>query len=276
MWQKYIKLLGVNIMNNINKTLYIPLYSKSFVSKKGIILSDKKAEEIWECEGFSLKRKSRSKWLAYFLAMRAAVFDQWLNTEMRKDDKLLILHVGCGMDSRVLRIGTSGHLWYDIDFENVINLRKKYYSENEYYKMLVGDIRKLDWLSKIPDSKNIAIILEGVSMYLKTAELQAFLCAVNNRFQAISILMDCYTKKGAVATNLKNPINDVGVNITYGIDEPRVLEQDTGFCFIKEHDMTPSNMINELKGFERTIFKILFAGSFSKSIYRMYEFKKKR
>ena len=31
-------------MNNVNKTLYIPLYGKAYVSKKGIILPDKKAE----------------------------------------------------------------------------------------------------------------------------------------------------------------------------------------------------------------------------------------
>ena len=35
-------------MKNESKTLYIPLYGKAFVSKKGIILEDKKAEEIWE------------------------------------------------------------------------------------------------------------------------------------------------------------------------------------------------------------------------------------
>ena len=35
-------------MDAVNKTLYIPLYGKSYVSKKGIILKDKKAEEIWE------------------------------------------------------------------------------------------------------------------------------------------------------------------------------------------------------------------------------------
>ena len=38
-------------MNSVNKTLYIPLYGKSYVSKKGLFLDDKKAEEIWEAEG---------------------------------------------------------------------------------------------------------------------------------------------------------------------------------------------------------------------------------
>lgn len=33
-------------MNSINKTLYIPLYGKAAVSKKGIILHDPKAELI--------------------------------------------------------------------------------------------------------------------------------------------------------------------------------------------------------------------------------------
>ena len=34
-------------MNNINKTLYILLYGKAYVSKKGVILHDEKAQEIY-------------------------------------------------------------------------------------------------------------------------------------------------------------------------------------------------------------------------------------
>ena len=33
-------------MNNVNKTLYIPLYGKAYVSKKGIILKDEMSEKI--------------------------------------------------------------------------------------------------------------------------------------------------------------------------------------------------------------------------------------
>ena len=55
------------MMKSESKTLYIPLYGKAFVSKKGIILEDKKAEEIWEKEKFPLGRKSSSKWLRNIL-----------------------------------------------------------------------------------------------------------------------------------------------------------------------------------------------------------------
>ena len=69
-------------MNSVNKTLYIPLYGKAFVSKKGIIMQDKKAELIWEKEGFELKGKAKSKWLAYYMGMRSAVFDTWVKKKI--------------------------------------------------------------------------------------------------------------------------------------------------------------------------------------------------
>ena len=261
-------------MDSVNKTLYIPLYGKAFVSKKGIILSDKKAEAIWSEEGFPLKGKSRSKWLAYFLAMRAAVFDNWLREQMKDDKNAVVLHIGCGMDSRVERVGTNGHLWYDVDFEDVITLRKKHYSEDAHYKMLAGDARNPEWLKKLPAASHAVTVFEGISMYLKTKELQEFLRSMGAYFQSVSLLMDCYTEKGASATKYKNPIIDVGVTETYGIDDPKILESGTDFSFICEHNMTPQDKIDELHGTERLIFKKLFGGKISKGIYRMYEFKK--
>ena len=72
-------------MNSVQKTMYIPLYGKSYVSKKGMILHDAKAEEIWAAEGFPLKGRSSSKWLAYYMGMRAAVFDRWLTSRLEAD-----------------------------------------------------------------------------------------------------------------------------------------------------------------------------------------------
>ena len=105
-------------MNSVNKTLYIPLYGKAYVSQNGKILDDKKAEEIWAAEGFPLKKKSRSKWLAYYRGMRAAVFDRWLTRQMAADDDAVVIHIGCGLDSRILRVGPGEHKWYDVDFED--------------------------------------------------------------------------------------------------------------------------------------------------------------
>ena len=258
-------------MNNVNKTLYIPLYGKAYVSKKGIILNDKKAEKIWAAEGFELKGKSKSKWLAYYMGMRSRVFDEWLLEEMKKDSAAVVLHIGCGMDSRVLRVGTDGHQWYDIDFPSVIEERKKYYAEDDCYHIIEADVRQQNWLDAVPKAKHAIIVMEGVSMYFKPQELKVVLEQISSHFEMVNLLMDCYTTMAAKASKYKNPINDVGVTQVYGLDEPKALECN-GLTFIKEHDMTPDVYINELEGVEKAIFKKLYSGGIAKKMYRMYEY----
>lgn len=260
-------------MNNVNKTLYIPLYGKAYVSKKGIILNDKTAEHIWEKEGFELKGKTKSKWLAYYMGMRSAVFDNWLKARMEEDKEAVILHIGCGMDSRIHRVGTDGHTWYDVDFPDVIRERKLYYQEDEFYHMIESDARENEWINAIPVGKNAIIVMEGMTMYLKPEELKQLLKDLTNHFNRVNILMDCYTDFAAKASKYKNPINEVGVTVVYGVDNPHILEEGTRLIFVKEHDMTPDELINELTGFEKVIYKKVFAGSFAKKMYRMYEFK---
>lgn len=259
-------------MNNVNKTLYIPLYGKAYVSKKGIILTDKKAEEIWTAEGFALKGKSKSKWLAYYMGMRSAVFDNWLSEQMASDERAVIIHIGCGMDSRVLRVGTKGHAWYDVDFPDVIEERRRFYQANKDYHMIASDARKTEWLEAVPENVNAIVVMEGVSMYMQLEELQALLKDLCGHFKQTKMLMDCYTTFAAKASKYKNPINDVGVTTVYGLDEPRLLEEGTGLRFVKEHEMTPDVLVNELAGMEKAIFKRVFGGAVSKKMYRLYEY----
>lgn len=260
-------------MDEVNKTLYIPLYGKSLVSKKGIILKDTKAEEIWEKEHFELKGKSKSKWLAYFMGMRAKVFDDWLVEQMGASGSAVILHIGCGMDSRIERVGTRGHQWYDGDFADVIQCRKKYYSETDSYHMMTCDLRNREWLKNITHHAEAIVVLEGISMYMKHEEVMECFSALSEHFISVSLLMDCYTGYGAKISKYKNPINDVGVTKTYGIDDPVSIVKGTKLRFVADHNMTPDHMINELKSMEKAIFKKVFAGGFSKKMYRIYEFR---
>ena len=261
-------------MSNVNKTLYIPLYGKAYVSKRGLFLYDTKAEEIWQAEQFALKGKSKSKYLAYYMGIRSAVFDAWLRQQTEKDKDAAIIHIGCGMDSRVVRVGGCANPWYDVDFPEVIAERKRYYSENVRYRMLAGDARDAkSWLSQIPQTKSAIVLMEGVSMYLTEDELQLALAAIGKQFGHVALLMDCYTTFAAKMSRYKNPINDVGVTTVYGIDDPGVL-QSKDLRFVTEHEMTPRSYIDQLHGMEKRIFASVYAGKLSKKLYRLYEFEK--
>lgn len=260
-------------MNGVNKTLYISLYGKAYVSRKGIFLNDKKAEEIWAAEGFALKGKSKSKWLAYYMGIRSAVFDNWLKQQIANTKDAVVINIGCGMDSRVLRVDKVNCKWYDVDFSEVIEERKKYYFESYNYQMIAGDLRDRNWLTSVPEKKCAIVIMEGVSMYLTSKELHELTTNLCAHFEKIALLMDCYTVLAAKISKYKNPINNVGVTKVFGIDNPKLLQHGE-FVFVKEHTITPQKYIDELNGVEKYIFKKLFAGNFSKKLYRLFEYKK--
>lgn len=256
-------------MNNVNRTLYIPLYGKACVSRKGIILHDPKAEAVWAEEGFALRGKAASKWLAYYMGMRAAVFDRWLKARMDADPEAVVLHLGCGLDSRIHRVGGENRVWYDVDFPDVIAERKRHYAGTDSYRMLGADIRG-DWLKDIPGDSAI-VVMEGVSMYLSPEELAAVLGGLRKHFDRVSLLMDCYTEFAARASRYKNPINDVGVTQVFGMDDPKAVEV-SGMTFRRERDMTPEDLIGQLRGMERAVFRRLYAGAIARKLYRLYEY----
>lgn len=259
-------------MNNVQKTLYIPLFGKALVSRKGLILSDKKAEEIWQQEGFPLRGKAASKWLAYYMGMRSFVFDAWVKEHRAQVPNAAVLHLGCGMDSRSERIGTAGGSWWDLDFPEVIRERKRYYSESEHYHMLSSDVRETAWLKAIPEGTDALVVMEGISMYLTPEEMQKLLAAMTRHLGCIRLLVDTYTPLAAKISRYKNPIKNVGVSTVYGVAHPAALEQRTGLHFIREHSMTPAFLVDQLKGMEKCFFRRVFCGSFSKRMYCLYEY----
>lgn len=260
-------------MDNVNKTLYIPLYGKAYVSRQGLFTKDKKAEEIWDAEGFSLKGKAASKWLAYYMGMRATVFDRRVKQLLQEMPDAVVLHIGCGLDSRFLRVSDGRQIWYDIDFEAVIRERNRHYKESATYHMIAADIRDASFLKRMPENKRAIVIMEGVSMYLRAEELSVFVKNLCAHFSSLVLLTDCYSVFAAKISKCKNPIRTVGVSQVYGMDSPRVLENGT-LAFVKEHDITPQDLIAQLPANERHIFKKLYAGKFAKKLYRMYEYKK--
>ena len=257
-------------MNSVNKTLYIPLYGKAYVSRKGILLQDPKAEEIWEKAGFPLKGKAKSKWLAYYMGMRSAVFDRWVKALLQARPDAVVLHLGCGLDSRVERVGANGHRWFDVDFPEVIEERKCYYGETEHYRMIGADVKTSDWLEALPGGCAI-VVMEGISMYLRPEELRETLARITAHFEQVHLLMDCYTAFAAKASKVRNPINDVGVTQVYGMDDPKTLDC---MSFVCEHEMTPQDLVDQLRGMEKRIFRALYAGGIAKKMYRLYEYRR--
>ena len=259
-------------MNEVNRTLFIPLYGKASVSRQNIILKDPDAEKIWAAESFPVQGKSASKWLAYNMAMRARVFDDWTDRMLEEFPDALVLHVGCGLDSRCRRVTRPYRLWLDCDLPDVIEVRKKYFTETEHYRMQALAACDLQQARALPDSVAAVVVMEGVSMYLPEEKLRGFFAALQEKYKTLRILMDVYTGFGAKASKYKNPVNDVGVTQLYGIDDAATLLEGLNVRFVQEHSFTPESLVNELKPVERAVFRLLFTGRAYGKIYRLLEF----
>ncbi|WP_206214157.1 class I SAM-dependent methyltransferase [Adlercreutzia sp. ZJ304] len=255
-----------------SRTLYIPLLGKASTSKQGIILDDKKAEEICDLFDLSLPASSRSKWLSYYMAMRAKVFDDWVSDQLRRFPEALVVQIGCGLDSRCLRVAEQRRKWIDCDLAGVIQERRRFYDESDTYSLRVLDATEPDDLLGLPVSDCAIVALEGLSMYLNQNELTMLLSIMREKYPSIRVLMDIYTKFGARASRIKNPVKDVGVDRVYGVDDIDVLVKKTGYGELKEVSMTPAKLVNELKTPDRQMFAVLFSGKFARSAYRLYEF----
>ena len=110
-------------------------------------------------------------------------------------------------------------------------------------------------------------------MYMAAAEMQKLADRLCAHFKSVVLLVDAYTEFAAKMSKRRNPINDVGVTEVYGIDDPCDFAIGE-LAFVKEHSMTPQKYIDELKGAERFVFAKLYAGSLSKKLYRLFEYKK--
>ena len=88
------------------------------------------------------------------------------------------------------------------------------------------------------------------------------------------LILDAYTAFAAKMSKRRNPIKDVGVTEVYGIDTPQAYQTDK-LAFLKEHTMIPRKYVDEVRGVERLVFTRLYAGSISKKLYRLFEYKKK-
>ena len=170
-------------LKNESKTLFIPLLGKAEMSKQNLIIKDLKAEEI--VNNIDLGDIKNSKYLSMYMALRSKIIDDLVNEYINNHFNATVIHLGCGLDSRVLRVNDKYMKWYDVDYKEVIDIRKEYYEENDKYTMISSSILDFSFLDNIKES-NVLIVLEGVSMYLNEKEVKELLNALQRKFKKIN------------------------------------------------------------------------------------------
>ena len=260
-------------MNNESKTLFIPLYGKAMMSREGF-LPDPMAEKIVSEVDFDFGKVDQSRKLAIYMAMRAMQFDRYAREFAARHPEGLILQLGVGLDSRIRRVECANP-WYDLDFPDVIALRRAYFPEDARYHLIGAPALPADWLADLPRAEHALVLAEGISMYLSGQDMRDLMAALQAHFRQVRFIFDAYSKAAAKLSALKNPINAVKAKIDFAMDNPEELLAGTeGMTAFLNEDIITRDAINLLTGVDKWRFR--FMGRFGKNFYRIFGYELKK
>jgi len=190
---------SINLITDISETLLIPLYSRALESNsENPILIDKKAVEItkelnkiFENSDSQLHqalakgklRRRLGKKLNATMALRTRKFDRYCYSFLNNNPEGVIVELGCGLSTRFPRIDNKKLTWYDLDFPEVIDIRRHFFKENSRYHFIPSSVLDFEWMEKIQNkNKKILFIAEGLFMYLNEDDVKNLVLNLQRNF----------------------------------------------------------------------------------------------
>ena len=157
----------------------------------------------------------------YMVTMRAKKLDDWSADFLRRCPNAVVVHLGCGMDTRAIRLHPPDTVqWFDIDQPNVIALRRKLYDDRAGYRMIGSSVTDEAWLHQIPTDRPTLVVAEGLVMYLTEPEVGTLLQRLTDRFGGGELVFDTVSSMGPRLSKVLTK----GIT-KWGIRDAREIEQ---------------------------------------------------
>lgn len=200
------------------------LYLRAYESRSPApLLGDTAAAEAVDRIDYDwarMRRATRPGSNQYLVSVRASRLDEWSTDFLRRHPNAVVLHLGCGMDTRAFRLHPPETVqWFDVDQPNVIALRRKLYDDRAGYRMIGSSVTD-DWLHGIPTDRPTLVVAEGLLMYLTEPDVRALLGRLTDRFGGGELLFDTTSPMGPRLSKVLTK----GIT-TWGIGDVRDLEQ---------------------------------------------------
>jgi len=258
-------------LKNEMETLLIPLYGKARMSELGIFRDPYAEAAIEKLDYDYSKLKIQSK-TQVMLAMRAAIIDDFSRDFIGKNPNCLVLHLGCGLDARFMRLEPHARMWYDLDFPEVIDIKRHLYPETESYRYITSSVTDLGWIDGIEASDTEALVIaEGLFMYLAEAEIKALLDALKLKFGSYTIIFDAYSKLTAKSAKNHPSLKRTGATIQWGVNDPREIEDYVkGAKYVKTLYLTDKNVIERLPQGYRAMFRLAGLFKSAREAHRVF------
>jgi O-methyltransferase involved in polyketide biosynthesis len=262
------------------ETYLATLYGKALdAAVENPILGDRFAADAIARIDYDFKELKLPSGGAITLPMRAWHFDQWTRAFLAANPESTVLHLGCGLDTRVYRIDPGPKVrWFDVDFPDVIALREQLYPERAGYRQIGSSVTDLAWLDEIPGDTPVLVVAEGLVMYLHEKDGTALFKRITEQFPSGEIAFDGYSKAMVRLVSRFATVRGAKVELVWGIDDPHDIEKQVPKLRLVENVafLTMPELIGRLsKGwFSRAMYGVLSRLAFYRNLIRhlRYEF----
>jgi O-methyltransferase involved in polyketide biosynthesis len=157
--------------------------------------------------------------------LRARHLDGWAREYLAAHPDATVLHLGCGLDTRVYRLDPGpGVRWFDVDYPEVVELRRELFPERAGYEQIGASVTDPAWLERVPADRPALVIAEGLTMYLTRADGEALLRRLVGHFpRGGQLVFDGFSTLGIRMQKLNRVVRTAGATLHWGIDGCAVL-----------------------------------------------------
>jgi len=192
--------INIQDLSGVAETLLIPLYIRAIESQRSdALLKDVKAVALVtqrDSDFARIKQIKLDKNDQVALILRNRKFDNYVRNFIANCPEAIVVHIGCGFDSRFERVD-NGHMeWYDLDLPKVIELRRKLIGdEDKRYHFLACSVFDNSWIDTVSKHRqsNFLFLAEGVFMYFKQAQIRSLIMMIRDRFPGSEIVFDAFS-----------------------------------------------------------------------------------
>jgi O-methyltransferase involved in polyketide biosynthesis len=218
-------------LNGVPETLLIPLYVRAMESlRPDAMMKDEKAVALVMQQSFDftgVRQIPMNEALNVMRILQAREMDRYARDFLSRHPEAVVVHIGCGLDSRFERVDNGRVEWYDLDLPEVIALRRRFIGDvKERYQLLGCSVFEDTWLEAVSVHRQrpFLFLAEGVFAYFEEAQVKSLVLTLLNRFPGSEMVFDVFSPFGVWEFSLAVSRSKFSARLHWGIWHGQEIE----------------------------------------------------
>lgn len=156
--------------------------------------------------------------------MRMQRFDHQVRDFLARSPAGVVVHIGCGLDTRFQRVDNGQVRWFDLDLPEVIGLRRQLIPGADMRcRSLAASAFEEGWLEEVAHFQPgpFLFIAEGVLPYFEEEQVRALFLRLRERFPGCELVCDAHTPFVRWVDNLHLQTSQVKARLHWAVKDGR-------------------------------------------------------